>query len=122
MTTIALLLLLASSAAAGSFDIHVGVDHAGGMAAPAGSRPVLGIDPGLRTGCKCAALDGTGRFIEHQTLYLVGSRANQDRAREELTRKGSAAVSRHTYLPVGFKIGDVVAWIFNNEMGGYRVK
>jgi len=45
-----------------------------------------------------------------------------DRAREELTRKGSAAVSRRTYLPVGFKIGDVVAWIFNNEMGGYRVK
>jgi hypothetical protein len=45
-----------------------------------------------------------------------------DRAREELTRKGSAAVSRHTYLPVGFKIGDVVAWIFNNEMGGYRIK
>jgi len=45
-----------------------------------------------------------------------------ERAREELTRKGSAAVSLHTYLPVGFKIGDVVAWIFNNEMGGYRVK
>jgi len=48
--------------------------------------------------------------------------AQMDRAREELTRKGSAAVSRRTYLPVGFKIGDVVAWIFNNEMGGYRVK
>ncbi|MBJ94373.1 MAG: hypothetical protein CMP23_07810 [Rickettsiales bacterium] len=45
-----------------------------------------------------------------------------ERAREELTRKGSAAVSRRTYLPVGFKIGDVVAWIFNNEMGGYRIK
>jgi len=45
-----------------------------------------------------------------------------ERAREELTRKGSAGVSLHTYLPVGFKIGDVVAWIFNNELGGYRVK
>ncbi len=48
--------------------------------------------------------------------------AQMERARDELTRKGSAAVSRRTYLPVGFKIGDVVAWIFNNEMGGYRVK
>lgn len=42
--------------------------------------------------------------------------------RQELALKGSAAVSRATYLPVGLKIGDVVAWIFSNEMGGYRVK
>ena len=45
-----------------------------------------------------------------------------DRARDELARKGSAAVSRETYLPTALKIGDVVAWIFNNEMGGFRVK
>ncbi|MEE2828035.1 MAG: hypothetical protein VX498_02510 [Myxococcota bacterium] len=45
-----------------------------------------------------------------------------DVERTELARKGSAAVSRGTYLPVGLKIGDVVAWVFNNEMGGYRVK
>jgi len=45
-----------------------------------------------------------------------------ERERQELARKGSAAVSRATYLPVGLKIGDVVAWIFNNEMGGFRVK
>ena len=43
-------------------------------------------------------------------------------ARAELARKGSAGVSRSTYLPVGLKIGDVVAWIFNNEMGGNRIK
>jgi hypothetical protein len=45
-----------------------------------------------------------------------------ERERQELARKGSAAVSRATYLPVGLKIGDVVAWIFNNEMSGFRVK
>jgi hypothetical protein len=45
-----------------------------------------------------------------------------DAARQELARKGSAAVSRETYLPATLKIGDVVAWILNNEMGGYRVK
>ncbi|MEO1272055.1 MAG: Tex family protein, partial [Myxococcota bacterium] len=61
------------------------------LAAPAGSRPVIGVDPGLRTGCKCAVLDNTGRFIEHQTLYLVGSKANQERARDTLL----ALVRRH---------------------------
>ncbi|MCO4771320.1 MAG: hypothetical protein KDA24_14900 [Deltaproteobacteria bacterium] len=45
-----------------------------------------------------------------------------DAARQELARKGSAAVSRETYLPATLKIGDVVAWILNNEMSGYRIK
>ena len=36
---------------------------------PAGGRRVLGVDPGLRTGCKLAALDQTGRFLEHATVY-----------------------------------------------------
>ncbi len=45
-----------------------------------------------------------------------------DAARQELARKGSAAVTRETYLPAALKIGDVVAWIMNNEMGGYRIK
>lgn len=47
---------------------------------------------------------------------------SMEAARAELARKGSAGVSRSTYLPVGLKIGDVVAWIFNNEMGGNRIK
>ena len=45
-----------------------------------------------------------------------------DAARQELARKGSAAVSRETYLPAVLKIGDVVAWIMNNELAGYRIK
>jgi protein Tex len=36
---------------------------------PAGGRRVLGVDPGLRTGSKLAAVDGTGRFLEHATIY-----------------------------------------------------
>jgi len=43
-------------------------------------------------------------------------------ARMELRDAGSAAASIHTYLPSSFEIGEVVAWIFNNEMGGYRIK
>ena len=36
---------------------------------PAGGRRVLGIDPGMRTGCKLAAISETGRFLEHATIY-----------------------------------------------------
>jgi hypothetical protein len=43
-------------------------------------------------------------------------------ARIELRDLGSAAASTNSYLPTSFEIGEVVAWIFNNEMGGFRVK
>ncbi len=39
------------------------------LAAPAGQKPVLGIDPGFRTGCKLVGLDKTGKFLEFQTIF-----------------------------------------------------
>ena len=56
------------------------------LAPPAGGKRVLGIDPGLRTGSKLAAVDETGRFLEHVTIYphTGGGRAGQ--AREDLLR------------------------------------
>jgi hypothetical protein len=44
------------------------------------------------------------------------------KARRDLRDAGSAAASIHAYLPSELEIGEVVAWIFNNEMGGYRIK
>jgi hypothetical protein len=44
------------------------------------------------------------------------------RARSVLRDSGSAAASIRTYMRDSLEIGEVVAWIFNNEMGGYRVK
>ncbi|MBW2257690.1 MAG: hypothetical protein JRI25_24255 [Deltaproteobacteria bacterium] len=44
------------------------------------------------------------------------------KARIELRATGSAAASTRSYLPTEFEIGEVVAWIFNNEMGGCRIK
>ncbi|MGH9390443.1 MAG: Tex-like N-terminal domain-containing protein, partial [Vicinamibacteria bacterium] len=41
------------------------------LAAPLGSKAVLGIDPGQRTGCKCAVVDETGKLREHTTIHLV---------------------------------------------------
>ncbi len=39
------------------------------LAAPAGARVVLGIDPGFRTGCKIAVVDKTGKLVETTTIY-----------------------------------------------------
>ena len=41
------------------------------LAAPLGSRSVVGIDPGQRTGCKVAVVDATGQLLDHTTLFLV---------------------------------------------------
>ncbi len=61
------------------------------LAAPAGSHKVLGIDPGLRTGSKLAAIDATGRFLEHVTIYPhTGGGAKVESARRELLRLISA--------------------------------
>ncbi|WP_407938077.1 Tex family protein [Nakamurella panacisegetis] len=39
------------------------------LAAPAGSRPTLGLDPGFRTGVKVAVVDGTGKVVAIDTIY-----------------------------------------------------
>lgn len=39
------------------------------LSAPAGMRPVLGVDPGFVTGCKVVALDETGKFLEYNTIF-----------------------------------------------------
>mgnify|MGYP001484468006 CR=1 FL=1 len=42
------------------------------LAAPFGASSVLGIDPGIRTGCKCAYVSARGELVRHRTLFLVG--------------------------------------------------
>ncbi|WP_339107206.1 Tex family protein [Thioclava sp. GXIMD4216] len=39
------------------------------LAAPAGARATLGLDPGIRTGVKVAAIDATGKLLESTTIY-----------------------------------------------------
>lgn len=39
------------------------------LAAPAGQRATMGLDPGLRTGVKVAIVDATGKVLEHSTIY-----------------------------------------------------
>ncbi|MFL5026874.1 MAG: Tex family protein [Microvirga sp.] len=39
------------------------------LAAPAGARPTLGLDPGFRTGVKVAVVDATGKVVATDTIY-----------------------------------------------------
>ncbi len=39
------------------------------LAAPAGRKATIGLDPGLRTGVKVAVVDDTGKFVDHATIY-----------------------------------------------------
>lgn len=45
------------------------------LGSPYGSKCVLGVDPGLRTGCKVALVDKSGAFISHTVLYTLGDDA-----------------------------------------------
>jgi protein Tex len=56
------------------------------LSAPFGAWAVLGIDPGQRTGCKCAVVDGTGKSLEHDTIYLVQGDQAIERGRQTLRR------------------------------------
>jgi uncharacterized protein len=56
------------------------------LAAPAGSRTTIGLDPGLRTGVKVAVVDGTGKVLGTGTIYPHAPRNNWDGAIETLAR------------------------------------
>ncbi|WP_312387858.1 Tex family protein [Pseudomonas sp.] len=49
------------------------------LAAPAGPRATLGLDPGLRTGCKVAVVDATGKLLDTATVYPHVPRNDWDR-------------------------------------------
>ncbi|MBV8762643.1 MAG: helix-hairpin-helix domain-containing protein [Deltaproteobacteria bacterium] len=52
------------------------------LAAPLGASSVIGVDPGLRTGCKCAAIDATGKFLGTITIYISQGDAQLAQAKE----------------------------------------
>ena len=48
------------------------------LAAPAGQHVTMGIDPGIRTGCKLAIVDATGKMLDHATIYPHEPRCDWD--------------------------------------------
>ena len=70
------------------------------LSAPLGSQVVLGIDPGQRTGCKCALVDATGKLIANATIYLVQGEESLKRARETLLKLCAS------HRPVAIAVGN----------------
>ena len=56
------------------------------LAAPAGARVTLGLDPGIRTGVKVAAVDATGKLLETTTIYPFPPKNDVNGAKIELAR------------------------------------
>jgi len=56
------------------------------LASPMGGRPVLGIDPGIRTGCKCAVVDETGKYHHSITIFIALGEQAQKQAKSDLKK------------------------------------
>jgi len=56
------------------------------LAAPAGPRVTLALDPGLRTGCKVAVVDATGKLLDTATVYPHAPRNDWDGTLATLAR------------------------------------
>jgi protein Tex len=54
------------------------------LAPPTGPISVLGIDPGIRTGCKIAVVDETGKFLAHDLIHLHRSQGEKEAAARTL--------------------------------------
>jgi uncharacterized protein len=60
------------------------------LAAPAGTRATMGLDPGLRTGVKVAVVDATGKVLATDTVYPHEPRRDWNGALAALTRLAAA--------------------------------
>ena len=56
------------------------------LAAPAGARATLGLDPGIRTGCKIVVVDETGKLVDTATIYPFQPRMDVRGASDTLTK------------------------------------
>ena len=88
------------------------------LAAPAGSRATMGLDPGIRTGVKVAVVDGTGKLLATTTVYpfqprndVRGTQAELAtlirRHNVELVAIGNGTGSRETEKLVAEMLGDL---------------
>lgn len=89
------------------------------LAAPAGQRATLGLDPGYRNGVKCAVVDSTGKVIDTAIVYPHQPRNDWSGAKEhlatlcathrvELLAIGNGTASRETET-LGREVADLIA-------------
>ncbi|BCI54040.1 RNA-binding transcriptional accessory protein [Mycolicibacterium litorale] len=90
------------------------------LAAPAGTRTTLGLDPGFRTGVKVAVVDGTGKVVDTCAIFPHQPQKQWDQAKAtlaalvarhgvELIAVGNGTASRETDALAGELIADIAA-------------
>ncbi|MCC7343999.1 MAG: helix-hairpin-helix domain-containing protein, partial [Deltaproteobacteria bacterium] len=77
------------------------------LSAPFGPKAVLGVDPGIRTGCKLAVVDDSGKFLSHTVIHH-----NTDEAKEN---------AKKTLLEL-FGTGMIRAVAVGNGTGGREIE
>lgn len=86
------------------------------LAAPAGSRATMGLDPGLRTGVKVAVVDATGKVLDTDTIYPHEPRRQWDQSLATL----AALAKKHDVELVS--IGNGTASRETDKLAGELVK
>ena len=56
------------------------------LAAPLGQKRVMGVDPGIRTGCKVVCLDAQGNLLYHDVVYPFTPRGNEQAAKAQFQK------------------------------------
>lgn len=69
------------------------------LAAPAGNRTTMGLDPGFRTGTKVAIVDATGKVVDYDTIYPHKPQGKWDQALATLA--GLAAKHKVELIAIG---------------------
>lgn len=101
------------------------------MQPPIKGKVVMGLDPGIRTGCKVAVVDATGKVLDHSVVFLVQPIARLDEARRiignmvkkhgvEVIAIGNGTASRETELFVAEFISTMkepLAYMITSEAG-----
>ncbi|MDO4569846.1 MAG: Tex family protein [Planctomycetia bacterium] len=91
---------------------------------PIYGRRVLAIDPGYKHGCKLAALDQFGNFLEHGVIYIT----NKGEKLDEAKKKVVSLVEKYSITLIAIGNGtacrnaeDFVAGLLSNELAGREV-
>ena len=98
------------------------------LAAPLGQKRVMGVDPGIRTGCKVVVLDAQGNLLYHTVVMAVGGREDGQREQhalqqfEDLARKwrveaiacGNGTASRET-ADILRQIKDIPTYVVSED-------
>ena len=101
------------------------------MTPPMKNSSILGIDPGFRSGCKVAAIDATGKYLEGATIYPHPPQQRREESKEiiadfierhnvSVVAIGNGTASRETELLAAEVIGDLdrdVYYTIVNEAG-----